>query len=385
MLAIASSLTPLSLDFFAPAMPDATRELGTSASAIQATLYLFLIGYALAPFLWGALSDRIGRRRIMLTGLTIYVLAALGCLFAKGVVELSVLRMFQGMGAACGVVVARAVLRDIYGPAGATKAISGMYMIMVWFPISAPILGGYLTSSSSWRFSFLIMALIAIATLVGCLRWQTETRPVVPESHHRSGKGWTSILTNPVFLRYSMTNTFCLTAMLMFLANYSYLIEKDYQLGASESGYVLAIFNANIAVGVYIARLLVPRFGVETSIVIGLCVALGGWLCLTAGSMNTMPVASLLAIALACLGTGIVISLTIGQALVPFTYNAGTASALFICIQSIASALINFTINQLLVSTLIYMSLALAAASLLALLCMLFIGKQRPSHTAGAA
>lgn len=366
-------------------MPDATRELETSASAIQATLYLFLIGYALAPFLWGALSDRIGRRKVMLSGLTIYVLAAIGCLFASGVVELSVLRMFQGVGAACGVVVARAVLRDIYGPAGATKAISSMYMIMVMFPISAPILGGYLTSSSSWRLSFLIMALIATATLAGCLRWQTETRPVVPASHHRTSRGWTSILSNPVFLRYSMTNTFCLTAMLMFLANYSYLIEKDYQLGASQSGYVLAIFNASIAAGVFIARVLVPRFGVEKSIVTGLYVALGGWLCLTACSVNTLPAASLLAIALACLGTGIVIGLTIGQALVPFTYNAGTASALFICIQSIASALINFTINQLLESTLIYMSLALASAALLALLCMLLIGRQRSLPPASAA
>jgi len=363
-------------------MPDATRELDTSASAIQATLYLFLIGYALAPFFWGALSDRLGRRRIMLAGLSIYIISALGCLFASGVMELSIFRMLQGVGAACGVVVARAVLRDIYGAAGATKAISSMYMIMVMFPISAPVLGGYLTSSLSWRLSFLIMALIATATLAGCLRWQTETRPVGVDIPHHEGRGWRSILTNAIFLRYSMTNTFSLTAMLMFLANYSYLLEKEYQLGASQSGYVLAIFNGSIAVGVYAARLLVPRFGVEKSIVIGLGVAVGGWLCLTASSIPASPLFSLLSIALGCLGTGIVISLTIGQALVPFTHQAGAASALFICIQSIASALINFTVNQLLEGTLVTMSLALVTAALLALLCMLFIGRPRSESAA---
>jgi len=134
VLAITSSFAPLSVDFFAPSMPNATRDLATSTNAIQTTIYIFLIGYALAPFLWGVLADRFGRRRVMLTGIMVYSLASIGCFLSPGIFELSVLRLFQGVGAASGVVIARAVLRDIHGPAGATKAISGMFLIMVWIP-----------------------------------------------------------------------------------------------------------------------------------------------------------------------------------------------------------------------------------------------------------
>jgi len=383
MLAIASSLAPMSMDFFAPAMPDATRDLSSTAAAVQSTLYMFLIGYALAPFMWGALADRMGRHKIMLGGLMVYIVASLGCYFASGVFELAFMRMLQGIGAACGVVLARAVLRDIYGPAGATKAISGMYMIMVWIPISAPILGGYLSASFNWRLSFLIMAMIAVFTLMGSLLWQTETKPAKPENTSSREGSWRSVLSNTIFLRYSMTNTFCLTTMLLFLSNYSYLIEKYYQLGASESGYVLAIFNASLSVGVYVARAVVPQLGVDKSILAGLILALTGWLGLLGISMNSLsaPGFSLIAIALACLGTGMVISLTIGQALIPFSYNAGTASALFICVQSLGSALINFLVSHYFASSLITISVVLAVSSLFALLSMLGISKQRHVKT----
>jgi MFS family permease len=214
------------------------------------------------------------------------------------------------------------------------------------------------------------------------MRWQSETRPVAPATDGVAGRRWKSIVSNPAFLRYSLTNTFCLTTMLLFLANYSYLIERDYQLGASESGYVLAFFNASLLVGVYSARILVPRFGVDRSIVTGLSLALSGWLCLLASSMNALPSPqlSLAALALASLGTGVVISLTIGQALIPFTYNAGTASAVFVCVQSLGSALINFMVNQFLDNTLTYISIVLAVSSLLALLSMLFIGRLPPEQ-----
>ena len=132
ILAIASTLAPLSIDFFAPSMSGASHALATSASAIQSTLYIFFIGYAVSPFLWGALADRIGRRRVMLAGIIVYSLASIACYFSSGILELSVARLLQGVGAASGVVIARAVLRDIHGPTGATKAISGMFLIMVW-------------------------------------------------------------------------------------------------------------------------------------------------------------------------------------------------------------------------------------------------------------
>ncbi len=206
VLAISSSFAPLSVDFFAPFMPNATRDLTTSATAIQTTLYIFLIGYSVSPFLWGGLADKFGRRGTMLAGIIVYSLASMGCFLASGIFGLSVLRFLQGVGAASGVVIARVVLRDIYGPAGATKAISGMFLIMVWIPILAPVIGGYLASHSSWRISFLIMALTAGLAMVGSYLWQKETVPKKLPLDEQRKENWHATLINPVFARNALAN-----------------------------------------------------------------------------------------------------------------------------------------------------------------------------------
>jgi DHA1 family bicyclomycin/chloramphenicol resistance-like MFS transporter len=363
------------VDFFAPSMPNATRDLATSTNAIQTTIYIFLIGYALAPFLWGVLADSFGRRRVMLTGIIVYSLASIGCFLSPGIFELSVLRLFQGVGAASGVVIARAVLRDIHGPAGATKAISGMFLIMVWIPILAPVLGGYLAVHSSWRFSFLIMALIAGLALVGSYLWQMETVPEKMPVGEERNENWHAVLINPVFIRHTLANMFCLGTMLLFISNYSYLAEQHYQLSAAANGYVLAIFNAGLSAGVYMVRLFAPRFGVESTIYLGLWVAVAGWVALWGMCLIAVPAPEivLLPIVIACLGTGMVISLSVGQALVPFAYVAGTASALFIFTQSAGASFISFFVTLGFDSTLAVITTALVLCALLAAASMKFI------------
>jgi len=373
ILAITSSFAPLSVDFFAPSMPSATRDLSTSTNAIQNTLYIFFIGYAIAPFLWGALADRCGRRRIMLTGITVYSLASIGCFLSSGISELLILRFLQGVGAASGVVIARAVLRDIHGPSGATKAISSMFLIMVWIPILAPVSGGYLASHFSWRISFLFMALIAAVALAGSYIWQLETRPdKAPENEQEN---WRAVLMNPVFVRYALANMFCLGTMLLFISNYSYLAEVHYQLSSAENGYVLASFNAGLSVGVYLVRLFAPRVGVENTIYLGLWVALTGWGTLWGLCLNAVPAPAIIVspIVLACLGTGMVISLSVGQALVPFTFAAGVASAIFVFVQSAGSSFISFFVGLSSDGTLTAITTALLLCALLAMASMKLI------------
>ncbi len=376
VLAVASSLAPLSMDFFAPAMPSATRDMGLAENAVQSTLYLFLLGYAVAPFVWGMLADRAGRKKVMLAGLSVYIAASIGCFVSNDLAMLSWMRLLQGVGAASGVVLARTVLRDIHGPEGATKAIYNMYQLMIWIPIASPILGGYLSLHFSWRLSFLVMALMATVTFVGCFFWQHESRPERTRVSAAPESRWYSILRHPDFIRNALANTFCITTMLLFLANYSFLAEKHYQVDASGSGFILAVFNASLTIGVLLVRFIVPRLGVENSVRLGLSLALTGWLGLLILNLAIQaPASALLPIALACIGTGIVISLTIGQALIPFTFNAGTASALFICMQSGGASLISFTVSRNAASSLISISLLIACSSLLALLSMLLIKK----------
>lgn len=374
VLAILSSFAPLSIDFFAPSMPNATRALNISSEALQTTLYLFFIGYGVAPFIWGHLADRLGRRRIMLFGVSIYCLATLGCFFATSVEVLSPLRFIQGAGAAAGVVIARAVLRDIYGAGGATKAISGMFLIMVWIPILSPLVGGYL-AAFSWRICFLFMFLIGFVALIGTYLWQMETVPQTPEGNGQVGNRWKAVLFNSGFVRHAGSNMFCIGAMLLFISNYTYLTELHYQFSAKENGYTLAIFSGSVSLGIYMVRLLAPRIGVESTITLGLWIALFGWSVVTFLCLYQVPGPALLLplIVIACLGFGMVIALSVGQALVPFAYAAGTASALYVCFQSIGASLINFLFTLLIDSTLVSMNLVITLCSLLALCFVKFI------------
>jgi predicted MFS family arabinose efflux permease len=253
-----------------------------------------------------------------------------------------------------------------------------MFLIMVWIPILAPVLGGYLAMQFGWRISFFVMALIAGLALAGSYLWLAETLPEKTPILAQQKSNWTEVLVNPVFIRNALANMFCIGTMLLFISNYSYLSQQYYQLSSAENGYVLAVFNLGISVGVYLVRIIAPRIGVERTISLGLWVAMAGWgslwgLCL--GSVPT-PAIMLAPILFACLGTGLVISLTVGQALVPFAYVAGAASALFVFVQSAGSALISFLVSLSSDSSLGVVTTALVLCSVFAMASIKLIQKE---------
>lgn len=370
ILALASSVSTLSMDYFAPAMPSVTRDFGASAEAVKTAMTMFLLGYGLGPFVWGSLADRAGRRTVMLTGLAGYGLASLGCMLSPDIVPFLGFRALQGFCAASTAIIARAVLRDVYGHAGATRAIATMFLIMVWVPIAGPFAGGMTSTWFDWRINFLVMVLIAGCVWLASYAWLEETNP----AHQRtalSGRGrWKEILTHRVFLRHTLTNMFLFAALLMFLSNYAYVTEKAYGLGERQNGILLTAFNASVAAGFYLVWLTVPRIGVERSIRSGLWIALVGWLAILSLTLAPEPDLTLILplVVAACLGTGLTVSLAAGEALVPFPHAAGMASALFILVQSMGASLLNFVVSVTLDVTLVHLASLLAGCAVLAFL-----------------
>ncbi|MEJ8566249.1 multidrug effflux MFS transporter [Elongatibacter sediminis] len=369
ILALAGALSTLSMDFFAPAMPSVTRDFGTTPEAVKTLMTLFLLGYGFGPFIWGALADRIGRRKVMLLGVGGYVLAALGCLLSPTITGLFVFRVAQGFCASSTAIIARAVLRDVYGSKDATKAIAGMFLIMVWVPVLAPIAGGLLSGYFDWRANFFVMMCGASAIWAASFIWLRETRPEDDGANPR-GRRWTAVLSHPVFLRHTLTNMFLFGALLFFLSNYSYITEARFGFDSSQNGLLLTVFNATIAGGFYLVWAVAPRLGVDRSIGAGLLTACAGWCAIFA--MSVLPEPPLLLIlpcvVVASLGTGLVVSLAAGEALTPFTHAAGTASALFVLVQSMGAALLNFVAGSLFEATLPLLASVLALFSVGALL-----------------
>ena len=369
LLAFGSSMSILSMDFFAPSMPDATRGLATTPDAIKSSFVLFMLGFGCGPFLWGYLADHVGRRRTLLAGVSCYVLASLGCALSPGIASFLACRFAQGVAAASGSVISRAVLRDVYGPGGATKAIARMFLIMVWVPITAPFVGGMISSWFHWRISFAVMAAVAGMVLTGSFLWLKETNPAHEPSAMPHRRRWVEILARREFLGAALPNMFCFAAVLLFQTAYSYIGEARFGFTSRDSGFILTGFNIAISAGCYLVMVTVPRIGIEDSISAGMRMMVIGFCGFGVVALVAEPSLVLVSCCLACagVGMGMVVSLNTGQALIPFPHAAGTAAAIFLLVQSFGAAAINFAASTLPEAGLHELALMLAACSILAL------------------
>ncbi len=385
LLAIPACFAPLSIDLLVPSLPSLAEDLAARLSDSQLSIYMFILAYGLAPFFWGVLSDRHGRKPLLLCGILLYALMSLACTFAPSIDVLVALRFFQGFAAAAGIVIARAMLRDRYGAEGTTKAISTLYMFLALIPIALPIVGGYLSLFFAWSDFFLSMFVIAIISLLG-VAWripETLSKPMaqrVAEPELTVGTLTArQILSNKYFLRNTLVNMFAMSGTVLFVGNYSFLSTDTYYTSSQENGYILACFNVALACGIFIIRILVPVFGVANCIRIGVGALTIAWLAVAAVSTSGVPPAILLMamLMLASFGHGIIMALSPGEALVPFSVGAGKASAIYGCIQSVGAALISYAVALTGPKGLSEVSMAIAACALSATLCFCLIKRAR--------
>ena len=158
VLGMLSTFGPLSLDLYLPALPQLAQELEASASGAQLTITACLVGLATGQLIAGPVSDRLGRRRPLIVGLTIYLLASAGCAFAPSIEVLVPVRLVQGLAGAAGLVIARAVVRDLYAGRDLVVFFSRLILISGLAPVIAPVLGGQLSKIMTWRGMFLVLA-----------------------------------------------------------------------------------------------------------------------------------------------------------------------------------------------------------------------------------
>ena len=185
LLGALSAFGPLSIDLYLPGLPELSRDLGAKAWEGQLTLTACVAGLALGQLLSGPLSDRLGRRPPLLIGLFAYCAASLACAAAPSIAVLISLRLVQGFAGAAGIVIARAVVRDLRSGAAAARVFSLMLLVTGLAPTLAPILGGQLLRITSWRGLFVVLAAIVFAMLIGTVAGLPETLPHGEEGPRR--------------------------------------------------------------------------------------------------------------------------------------------------------------------------------------------------------
>jgi len=333
ILSLLLGLQPITTDLYLPALPALTEGFGAAISQAQLTLTALLLAFGISQLIWGPLSDRFGRRPILLAGMSAYVVASVASALASSMTILIACRMVQGAAMGAGVMCARAIVRDLYAPLeGARYMSKGLTGLGIIACLCAP-LGGLLSDLFGWRIALLVLALFGSASLgLIALRFEETLTRRNPRALHPATllRTWAGIIRNPTFLAFSALSTSSYGALFTFLAASSFVFIKV--LGLSKTQYGLVMFSMSFVymLGTLLCRRLLPRFGVRRS------VALAAGLTLTGGTlMGLLALAGvhttasvLLPFYLVMLGHGVHQPCSQSGAVGPFPQSAGAASAL---------------------------------------------------------
>ncbi|WBC16858.1 multidrug effflux MFS transporter [Micromonospora sp. WMMA1998] len=342
LLGTLTAIGPLSLDMYLPAFPAMTRELGADQAGIQLSLTTCLVGLALGQLVTGPLSDRWGRRRPVLVGVVAYALLALACAAAPNAPLLAAARFVQGVAGGMGVVVARAVVRDLYSGRDAAKYFSRLTLVFGVAPVAAPSVGSLVLRFGSWRAVFVALAVIGALLAVAVALRLPETLPV--ERRSAGGLGATartmrSLAADRVYLGYALTQGFAFAGLFAYISGSSFVFQDVFGVSATVFSVVFGVNAlALVATGQLNARLLdrfSPRRLLVTTLVVGLVTAAGVLTGALAGSLAVTAVALF-----AFVGSlGMVMPNSTALALDAHARHAGTAAALMGGVQSVVGAL----------------------------------------------
>lgn len=367
MLAAMNAMTALAVDTSLPAMPSIGREFAASPDQVQLTLSLFMFGYAFGQILSGPLSDRFGRRPMLLIGLSVYTLSGLGCMLARGIDALIVLRFVQALSAAVGPSMSRAVIRDYHGGPRASHMLSSVQLAMGFALVAAPIIGSLVLSFASWRGIFFFLALFGAILTVVVWRGFAESLTLPDPQAAHPARLITNFLTffgNRICAGYALINGFIQGGLLAFLSGIPFVMTDVFHVPPTRFGFYFALAATGLIFGASFNRRLVRRLLPDRILRLGLFVQASAGCLLLAFALfkEPSPLIFMLPVMAYSFSQGLVMPNAIAAAMEPLPYMAGLAAALLGAVQMGSGAVTGYIVNAL------YNGTALPLAGMLALL-----------------
>ena len=356
LLAMLTALGPLSMDMYLPSLPDIAHVLGAPVARTQLTISSYLIGFAVGQMIYGPLSDRYGRRPVLLAAVALYLASTLACAAAQSVDLLIAARLLQGISGSGAIVLARAIVRDVYSGVQAARELSLMGSISATAPIVAPMIGGVLQAGFGWRANFICMSVGGLIALLVAARLLPETlRP-----NNRAGslsffsmaRGYGTVARHGGFLVYLGIITTTYAGLFAWVSGASVVLQGVYGLSAVTFGFTFALGAAGYMLGAMIATRLVVRLGLDRTIGVGVVVIAAGGLSMALAVATGVPGLWLVAaMALYLAGVGLAMPQAMAGALTPFPDRAGTAASLMGLVQQAVAAIIAAVIGAYLVQS----------------------------------
>ena len=366
LLAALTAIGPLTTDMYLPSLPDIARQLDASTAQVQLTISAYLLGFAIGQIFYGPLADRHGRKPVLLASVGLYCAASLACALSTSIEMLIAARAMQALGGAGGIVLARAIVRDLYSGARAGRELSLMGAVMALAPVFAPLLGGVLQTGFGWRSVFFTLVgggLVGAAIVWPLMPETLALRAAEPVSLVTMLKSYRVVARNPAYLAYLGLASTSFAGLFAWISGASFVLQNLYHLTPFKFGVAFAVGSLGYMAGTTAAARLVMRLGIDRTLGVGAgAMAAGGLGMLAAVAFGlTSAISLVLPMAIYLAGLGMLLPQSIAGAMTPYPERAGAASALLGVVQQCAAALCGAAVGALLGSSAWPLAAAVAA------------------------
>lgn len=322
----------MSIDIYLPSLPDLSDQWQTSSFIMQLTLTVFALGYGVSQLFYGPLSDRLGRRKVLLSGFGVYLVGTFICMTAFHPYMLIFGRLIQGIGIGSSQVVGRAITRDQYSGTQLIKVMAYVSMAIALSPAIAPTLGGYIHDTLGWRGSFTLLFIWVSTLWFILLKFLPETlkQPLKKEHFIKSTlQNYKYILSFPVFITNGMLVILTFTGFMAFQMIAPFIFQHTLNYSATGYGSLIMFVAAGYMLGTFTNNRIIEYIGLDKTMWLGaLFLLLGGATMLTFGMLGLLNVFVILfPMALFTFGSGLINPVAMASMLSPFPSMAGTAGA----------------------------------------------------------
>ncbi|MGD9535695.1 MAG: Bcr/CflA family multidrug efflux MFS transporter [Alphaproteobacteria bacterium] len=355
ILGMLMAFAPMAIDMYLPALPTLESAFQVDATRVQLTLAAFFIGFAIGQAFYGPFADRFGRKPPLYFGLVLFLGASIACAFAPSIESLIVLRFIQGLGACASVVVARAMVRDLFEPRDAARVFSLLMLVFGAAPVLAPLIGGYILLGFGWREIFVALAVFGfICFIAAAVRLPESQRPEMVQPL-RLGvvlRTYWQLLIHRRYIGNVLAGGISISGLFAYISGSPFVVIELYHVAAEDFGWLFGANALGLVLTAQINARLVRHYQPETLVLCGLGLqALAGAFLVVAGATGLgglYGIAVPLFVYVSC--TGVVMPNATALAMAPFPQIAGAASALLGTLQfglaAIAASLVGAAHND---------------------------------------
>lgn len=388
LLGTLATFGPLSMDMYLPTLPTLAEYFSTTAGRAQLTLSGFTIGFALCQLIYGPLSDRFGRKWLLVGGVGLYAVTSALCAVAPNIDSLIILRFFQAVGGGAGVVLTRAIVRDLYSKEAGARALSLLLLAPSLAALIGPFIGGQMLLWSDWTSIFWLLAVIGVVIFVLGIVRLPETLPVAKRQSSSIPKilgEYAVILCDRRALGYMMCGAFSFAAMFAQLSGTPFIYIELFGVAPENFGFLFALNIIGIMLGSYVNSRLVMRYGIRRMLIAGTSMALVGGLAVAV--FATFGIGGLFGIVIPVVifmtPHNVVNANATAGALEGYPHIAGTASALIGAIRFATGASVGALVGILHDGTALPMAYVIAACALFSAGSFWFMTQEKKDQIPG--